>query len=105
VLKHLTWRVTSNRHLDQPRRSLTLAPHYDPDAFGRVSEGIARYFGTARYLVIQTMMVIVWMAINAVWASGRWDGAEGAGRAGVDPPRPRTPRAVLFIHQVRWHRN
>ena len=73
MLKHLTWRVTSNRHLDQPRRSLTVAPQYDPDAFGRVSEGIARYFGTARYLVIQTMMVIVWIAINAVWASGRWD--------------------------------
>lgn len=73
MLKHLTWRVASNRHLDQPRRSLAVAPHYDPDAFGRVSEGIARYFGTARYLVIQTMMVIIWIAINAVWASGRWD--------------------------------
>ena len=38
-----------------------------------MSEGIARYFGTARYLVIQTVLVIAWIGINALWATGRWD--------------------------------
>jgi uncharacterized membrane protein len=71
--KLITWGATGDRRLDQPRRSLAVAPHYDPEAFGRVSEGIARYFGTARYLVIQTALVIAWIGVNAVWATGRWD--------------------------------
>jgi uncharacterized membrane protein len=73
VPNRVAWRATGNRRLDQPRRPLTVAPHYDPDAFGRVSEGIARYFGTARYVVIQTVLVIVWVIFNVVWAAGRWD--------------------------------
>ena len=68
--KRVTWHVAGIRRFDQPRRSLAVAPHYDPEAFGRVSEGIARYFGTARYLVIQTVLVIAWIG---VWATGRWD--------------------------------
>ena len=69
--KRLTWRVAGKRRLDEPRRPAAVAPHYDPEAFGRVSEGIARYFGTARYLVIQTVLVIVWIGVNAIWATGR----------------------------------
>jgi len=71
--KRVTWRVAGNRRLDQPRRSLAVGPHYDPDAFGRVSEGIARYFGTARYVVIQTVLVIIWISINVLWATGSFD--------------------------------
>jgi uncharacterized membrane protein len=41
-------------------------PHYDPDAFGRFSESIARFFGTARFLVIQTILVAAWITFNAV---------------------------------------
>jgi uncharacterized membrane protein len=50
-----------------------VAPHYDPDAFGRLSEGIARFFGTARYLAIQTVLVIVWIAVNITAVSLRFD--------------------------------
>jgi uncharacterized membrane protein len=71
--KRVTWRVAGNRRLDQPRRPLAVGPHYDPDAFGRVSEGIARYFGTARYVVIQTVLVIIWIGINVLWATGSFD--------------------------------
>ena len=39
-------------------------PHYDPDAFGRVSEQIARFLGTARFLVYMTAFIVVWIAIN-----------------------------------------
>ena len=52
------------RRLDAPRRPQRFAAHYDPDAFGQISEGIARFFGTARYLVVQTALVIVWIAIS-----------------------------------------
>ena len=46
-----------------PRRGLP-RPHYDPEAFGRFSETIARFIGTARFLVIQTFIVIGWVAWN-----------------------------------------
>ena len=54
------------RRLDQPRdiRRGLPRPHYDPEAFGRFSETIARFIGTARFLVIQTVIVIIWVAYN-----------------------------------------
>jgi uncharacterized membrane protein len=50
----------------QPAR-LQLQPHYDPDAFGRFSEAIARFLGTGRYLVFQTAVVTVWVAWNVLF--------------------------------------
>jgi uncharacterized membrane protein len=54
--------------LDQPRddRRVTLRPTYDADAFGRASERIARFLGTANYLVIQTVIVIIWILFNSI---------------------------------------
>jgi uncharacterized membrane protein len=46
-----------------PRRGVP-RPHYDPDAFGRVSEQIARFLGTARFLVYLTALVILWLTFN-----------------------------------------
>jgi len=50
----------------QPAR-LQLQPHYDPEAFGRFSEGIARFLGTARYLVFQTAVVVIWITWNVAF--------------------------------------
>ena len=47
--------------------------HYDPDAFGRFSEGVARYFGTARFLVVQTGLVFIWIVVNSLAFGFRWD--------------------------------
>jgi uncharacterized membrane protein len=63
--------------LDQPleaRRTLLPRPHYDPEAFGKVSERIARFLGTARFLVYMTVFVFVWLTWN-VFApiDWRWD--------------------------------
>jgi uncharacterized membrane protein len=55
--------------LDQPRevrRTLVPTPSYDPEAFGRLSERIARFIGTGRFLVYMTVFVIVWITWNAV---------------------------------------
>jgi len=52
--------------LSRPRGTPTLGVHYDPEAFGRFSETIARYLGTARYLVFQTVVIIVWITVNVV---------------------------------------
>jgi uncharacterized membrane protein len=59
-------RRRSGGRLDQPRvvRRGLPRPHYDPEAFGRFSETIARFIGTARFLVIQTVIVIVWIGYN-----------------------------------------
>jgi uncharacterized membrane protein len=50
--------------------------HYDPDAFGQFSESIARYLGTARFLVYQTVIIFVWVAWNLVmpesWQFDPW---------------------------------
>ncbi len=52
--------------LDQPRQpGLRLRPHYDPEAFGRLSERIARFLGTARFLVYMTGFVAIWVLWNA----------------------------------------
>jgi uncharacterized membrane protein len=61
------------RKIDAPRRTQRFAAHYDPDAFGRVSETIARFFGTARYLVIQTIIVVIWIGLNVFAISAQWD--------------------------------
>jgi uncharacterized membrane protein len=63
--------------LDQPReirRVLVPRPHYDPESFGRLSERIARFLGTARFLVYMTGFIVVWIGWNFL-APGflRWD--------------------------------
>jgi uncharacterized membrane protein len=50
-----------------------LGAHYDPEAFGRFSEAIARYFGTARFLGIQSVIVAIWIALNSVGFISHWD--------------------------------
>ncbi|WP_067142137.1 DUF1003 domain-containing protein [Microtetraspora malaysiensis] len=53
--------------LDQPRDvTMRLRPHYDPEAFGRLSEQIARFLGTARFLVYMTVFVGVWVVWNVL---------------------------------------
>jgi uncharacterized membrane protein len=48
-------------------------PQYDPDAFGRFAESIARYLGTGRYLAIQTVVVVVWILVNVAAVALRFD--------------------------------
>ena len=45
--------------LDQPREPgrLTL-PRFDAEAFGRWSEAIARFMGTAKFLVYMTVFIV-----------------------------------------------
>ncbi|MEV7967526.1 DUF1003 domain-containing protein [Sphaerisporangium sp. NPDC088356] len=53
--------------LDQPRElRRSIRPHYDPEAFGRLSEQIARFLGTARFLVYMTGFIAVWVTWNTL---------------------------------------
>ncbi|MFJ6614587.1 DUF1003 domain-containing protein [Streptomyces sp. NPDC091289] len=61
--------------LDQPKSPRRrLLPEYDPEAFGRLSERIARFLGTGRFIVWMTLIIIVWLAWNILAPENlRWD--------------------------------
>jgi uncharacterized membrane protein len=51
-----------------------MLPTPDPEAFGRFSERIARFIGTGRFLVAQTVIIVVWILWNvAVPKVARFD--------------------------------
>ena len=60
-------------NLANPRYRRTLNVSYEAGAFGRFSEGVARNLGTARFLVVQTFLVIIWIAVNVLSIALRWD--------------------------------
>ena len=51
--------------LDQPvEPGRVRLPRFDPEAFGRWSESIARYMGTAKFIVYMTLVIGAWFAWN-----------------------------------------
>src|ERR1700734_1302719 len=64
--------MARNDDLSKPRGTPG-GPQYDPDTFGRFAEGIARYLGTGRYLAIQTLVVVIWIAVNIAAVALRFD--------------------------------
>ncbi len=63
----------ARQRLDTPRTSRRPVFNLDPEAVGRFSESIARFLGTGRYLLWQTILVIVWIALNLLAVSWQWD--------------------------------
>jgi uncharacterized membrane protein len=64
---------TAPRRLYTPRTSRRYSPRVDPEAVGQITESIARFFGTGRYLLIQTVIVVVWIVLNVFAAALRFD--------------------------------
>ncbi|MFD7732045.1 DUF1003 domain-containing protein [Kitasatospora phosalacinea] len=55
--------------LDQPRTGrpgLIRLPAWDPEAFGKLSERIARFLGTGRFIVWMTVVIIAWVVWNTL---------------------------------------
>jgi uncharacterized membrane protein len=46
---------------------------FGQDAFGRGAERAARFFGTPQYIVGQSVVVILWIAVNAIAVAAQWD--------------------------------
>jgi uncharacterized membrane protein len=66
--------LSARQRLDTPRtRRRRFTPRVDIEAVGRVSESVARFLGTGRYLAMQTVLVIVWISFNLVAVSLRFD--------------------------------
>lgn len=64
---------TAPRRLYTPRTSRRYSPRLDPEAVGQTTESIARFFGTGRYLLLQTILVVGWILVNVFAAALRWD--------------------------------
>jgi uncharacterized membrane protein len=56
-----------------PRISRLVRPRMDPEAVGKFTESIARFFGTGSYLLIQTIVVLAWIVLNVFAVALRWD--------------------------------
>jgi uncharacterized membrane protein len=46
---------------------------FGEDAFGRRAESAARFFGTPQYILGQTVIVVLWIAVNAIAVGMQWD--------------------------------
>jgi len=46
---------------------------FGDDAFGRFAEKTARFFGTPKYIVGQTIIVAIWITINVIGGIHHWD--------------------------------
>jgi uncharacterized membrane protein len=62
------------QHLSHYSHLLTThAGPFGSDRFGLLAERFARFFGTPQFIIAQTVLVAIWIAINAVAVSLRWD--------------------------------
>jgi uncharacterized membrane protein len=100
-------RLSERIDLSVPRgASPRMGARYDADAFGRISEAVARFLGTGRFLVGQTGLVIGWIVLNTIGLVNHWDPypfillnlafstqhRARPGGSGPDPGRYRVPR-------------
>jgi uncharacterized membrane protein len=46
---------------------------FGEDAFGRRAESAARFFGTPQYILGQTIVVLIWIALNSIAVIQHWD--------------------------------
>ena len=66
-------RLSERADLSVPRGSPQMGARYDADAFGRFAEGMARFLGTGRFIVGQTVLVIGWIILNTLGLIKHWD--------------------------------
>jgi uncharacterized membrane protein len=59
--------------LGRPRNQPKIGVQYNRSAFGDFAEHIARVMGTARFLVIQSVLVLIWVGINILFITFQWD--------------------------------
>ncbi|MCX2733233.1 DUF1003 domain-containing protein [Saccharopolyspora sp. NFXS83] len=65
--------LLSRRRLDQPRMPRRFTVDFDPELFGQVSERVARFLGTGKFLFWMTVFVISWIGMNLFAVGLRWD--------------------------------
>src|SRR5437764_9710562 len=58
-----------HRHAELER----LVGAFGNDAFGRGAEKGARFFGTPKYILGQSLIVVAWIIVNAIAWGAQWD--------------------------------
>ena len=67
-------RLGDRSDLSSPRGTgPRMGSRYDADAFGRISERVARTLGTGRFLVVQSLIVVIWIGLNTAGLVRHWD--------------------------------
>jgi uncharacterized membrane protein len=64
---------TTTRFAEHLRRYEHLHAPFGTGRFGQISEKLARFFGTPQYIVGQTVVVVIWIALNSLAVSFEWD--------------------------------
>src|SRR6185436_15051657 len=66
--------LSARQRLDTPRTSRRrFSFTVDAETVGQFSESIARFLGTGRFLLWQTILVVVWICLNLFAVTLRWD--------------------------------
>jgi uncharacterized membrane protein len=68
--------VTAHEHrvtVSERRVADHLHSPFGNDTFGQIAERFARFFGTPQFIIGQTVIVMAWIAVNAIALSLRWD--------------------------------
>jgi uncharacterized membrane protein len=60
-------------HLRHHRAHEHLNGAFGGDKFGKNAEKFARFFGTPKFIVIQTLIVALWIVLNIVGLTHHWD--------------------------------
>jgi uncharacterized membrane protein len=65
---------SGSEHLSRRKAELAeLHGAFGTDRFGAHAEQLARFFGTPQYILGQTLVVVLWIIVNAVAVTLRWD--------------------------------
>ena len=69
----MTQQTVSASYAKHEREHLHLHTAFGGDRFGVASEKLARFFGTPKYIMGQSIVVLIWIVLNAAAVRYRWD--------------------------------
>ncbi len=77
-IRELECQLAKEKQMETTRDPALAAPQhlqgvFGGDAFGRKAESFARFFGTPKFLIGQSVLVAAWIVVNVVAAAFRWD--------------------------------
>ncbi len=59
--------MSERSSLEQPARGRpSIRPTYNPETFGKVSEGVARFLGSWRFIAWMSILILAWVMYNIV---------------------------------------
>lgn len=69
----MTHSTVSETYAKHQREHEHLHAAFGTDRFGVASEKVARFFGTPKYIIGQSILVLIWILVNAAAVRYRWD--------------------------------